>query len=59
MSEECHKKRIICAWCQNVIQDGASNEQELSHGLCEECKPTVVAEANTATRRRNLKDPLI
>jgi hypothetical protein len=28
--------KIVCAWCQRVMQAGS--DSEVSHGICEECE---------------------
>jgi hypothetical protein len=33
---------VVCAWCGRVIARGRPGE--VSHGLCEECVPIVLAE---------------
>jgi hypothetical protein len=32
---------VICAWCKRVLEMGGDG---ISHGLCDECAPTVLAE---------------
>jgi nitrogen-specific signal transduction histidine kinase len=42
--------KVVCAWCQKVLQDDASAEAEISHGICVECRNKVMGEATTSLR---------
>ena len=40
--------KIICAWCEKVLKDGLDNQ--VSHGICEECKAEQMAELKELRR---------
>jgi nitrogen-specific signal transduction histidine kinase len=40
--------KVVCAWCQKILQDDSSAEAEVSHGICVECRKKVMGEATTS-----------
>ena len=41
--------RVVCAWCQKVLQEGAP-EALVSHSICPDCLATLNAEDRTCER---------
>ncbi|HUJ44081.1 MAG TPA: PAS domain-containing protein [Opitutaceae bacterium] len=39
--------KVVCAWCQKVLQDDAAPDADVSHGICLECRKKVMGEATT------------
>jgi len=35
--------RIICAWCDTIIQPGDNHERQDSHGICGPCFKVLAA----------------
>jgi hypothetical protein len=33
---------VICAWCHKIIRPEDGRKPGTSHGICEECRPTVL-----------------
>ena len=41
--------RIVCAWCGKEIGKKGNDDEEVSHGLCEECFAKLEAEKESKT----------
>jgi hypothetical protein len=41
--------RVICAWCQTILQDG---DGPTSHGICKKCAERLLAELKAWTNRQ-------
>ena len=57
--DDQRKLTILCAWCGVVVQHGDDPANgAVSHGICEQCAPTVIAEIEERLRqaRRPLRD---
>tara|TARA_Y100000310_G_scaffold280848_1_gene300881 strand:+ start:165 stop:323 length:159 start_codon:yes stop_codon:yes gene_type:complete len=48
MIKNKEKLKIICAWCNKLIQDGCTSllmgKERVSHGICEECSDKMSEE---------------
>lgn len=42
--------KVICAWCQKVLADDASEDAEVSHGICTECRKRVMGKTTTSLK---------
>jgi uncharacterized CHY-type Zn-finger protein len=38
--EEANRQRVICAWCEVVLEDGI---EPMSHGMCPSCREAFLA----------------
>ncbi|HUL53343.1 MAG TPA: PAS domain-containing protein [Opitutaceae bacterium] len=40
--------KVVCAWCQKILEDDATPNAEVSHGICRECRMKLMGEATTS-----------
>jgi len=48
--------RIVCAWCGKEIGKKENDDEEVSHGLCEECFAKLEAEKESKTEKETESD---
>lgn len=42
--------KVVCAWCHKVLADDASDDAEVSHGICTECRKRVTGGTTTSLK---------
>lgn len=48
--------RIVCAWCGKEIGKKENDDEEVSHGLCEECFAKLEAKKERETSNKTEPD---
>jgi PAS domain-containing protein len=47
---ESQLMKVVCAWCQKVLEDDPSDRAEVSHGICTECRKRLMGETTTSLK---------
>lgn len=40
--------KVVCSWCDKTLREGS---EPVSHGICEPCMATVIAQINDLPQR--------